>query len=405
MTDITTKGSAPARVLHIVPDLWTGGAEVMLAQLIEHTDTAFEHRLLSLRSLGDIGPRLEAAGIHVEALNIHGWLAAIFKLFRLRRVIRNYRPDIVHTWLYQGNVAGGLAARLSSDARVVWELHCGPLESSKYRTRLIRWLGGKLSAFIPDRIICCANSVKEAHAELGYADCKMLVIPNGIDTERFSGDKSAGERLRTELNVSESQFLVGLIGRHDRQKDFSTFLNAAEIALKQKPNLRFLLCGRGFEPERESVKQALDVRSLHPHVTCLGFRADIPSVMAALDALAISSSYGEALPLVAIEAMASGIPIIATDIGDIKQAVADAGLTVPVRSPQSLASAILHYASLSEDDYRSVQAYARERAVQLFSVNATVERRKSLYLQLSDRMAGAVVTQGCAPVGALAGQD
>jgi hypothetical protein len=92
------------RVLHIVPDLRTGGAETMLVRLINSGDQSeFEHQILSLRSKGDFDAILEQASIQVDALGIRGWLDGLLKLRSIRRIIRSFRPHIVHTWLYHAN--------------------------------------------------------------------------------------------------------------------------------------------------------------------------------------------------------------------------------------------------------------------------------------------------------------
>src|SRR5882672_11466338 len=148
------------RILHIVPDLRTGGAETMLVRLIDNGDLArFEHRVLSLRSKGDFGGVLEQASIQVDALGIRGWADGLLKLAALRRIIRSFRPDIVHTWLYHANVIGGVAAFVWSDARIVWGLHSGwlAINHTKRLTRLMRAIGAWLSGRNPDSIICCAQ--------------------------------------------------------------------------------------------------------------------------------------------------------------------------------------------------------------------------------------------------------
>jgi len=379
--------------LHIIPDLWTGGAETMLARMIYDSDPSiFEHQVLSLRSIGDIGPELQAAGIKVEALGVQAWSKGILKLHSFRRTLRDYQPHIVHTWLYHANVVGGVAARLWSGAKVVWGLHCGRLDTkqTKYRTRLMRQLGGRLSSFVPDRIICCAHSVEEVHAELGYAGDKLVVIPNGVDVASFHPDARARDQLRAELGIDADQFLVGMVGRHDPQKDYISFLNAAQLALKERPDLRFLLCGRGFETDNDAVNQALDARGLRQHVVRLGFRSDMPRVMASLDALVLSSSYGEAFPLVVIEAMACGVPVIASDIGDIRQMIGRCGIAVPAKSSEQFAAGILHYAGLSAVDYRLVQSDARERVGTLFSLEAAVNRHEALYREVLGRQTAIV---------------
>jgi glycosyltransferase involved in cell wall biosynthesis len=370
------------RVLHIVPDLRTGGAETMLVRLINSgNQSEFEHQILSLRSKGDFDAILEQASIQVDTLGIRGWLDGLLKLRSIRRIIRSFRPHIVHTWLYHANVIGGVAAIMWSDANIVWGLHSGWLAIShtKRLTRIMRAIGAQLSGWVPDDIICCAHSVREFHAGLGYASDKLTIVPNGVELDRFHPDEFARRKLRSEWEVSPSQTLVGMVARFDPQKDFRTFLDAAAIVRGYQPNARFVLCGPGFEASNETLIQELKGRNLHQHVILLGFRSDIPRVMAALDIFVLSSLYGEALPLVVIEAMACGVPVVASDIGDIQRAIGRWGKAVQTRSPQQFAEAVLHYIRLSEEERRSVATNARDRVATMFPLSSAVDQHEALY--------------------------
>src|SRR3984957_3464786 len=374
------------RVLHIVPDLRTGGAETMLVRLIHNGDRSqFEHQVLSLRSKGDFGAILEQASIRVDALGIRGWADGVLKLAALRRIIRSFRPDIVHTWLYHANVIGVVAAFMWSDAGVVWGLHSGwlAINHTKRLTRIMRAIGAQLSGWLPKNIICCAHSVREFHAGLGYARDKLTIVPNGVELERFHPDEFARRKLRSEWDVSPSQLLIGMVARFDPQKDFCTFLDAAVIVRRQHPNARFILCGPGFEPSNEQVVQELGKRNLQQNFILLGFRSDIPRVMAALDTLVLSSVYGEAFPLVVIEAMACGVPVVASDIGDIQRAIGRSGKAVQPRSPRQFAEGILYYARLPDEERRSVAASARERVATMFTLSSAVDQHEALYRNVS----------------------
>ena len=370
------------RVLHIVPDLRTGGAETMLVRLINSGDQSeFEHQILSLRSRGDFDAILEEAAIQVDALGIRGWRDGLLKLASIRRIIRAFRPDIVHTWLYHANVIGGVAAITWSDANIVWGLHSGwlAINHTKRLTRIMRAIGARLSGWIPDDIICCAHSVREFHAGLGYASDKLTIVPNGVELDRFHPDEFARRKLRSEWEVAPSQPLIGMVARFDPQKDFRTFLDAAAIVRDYQPNTRFVLCGPGFETSNDSIIQELKQRNLLQNFILLGFRTDIPRVMAALDIFVLSSLYGEALPLVVIEAMACGVPVVASDIGDIQRAIGRWGKAVQPRSPQQFAEAILHYVRLSEEERRSVAISARERVATMFPLSSAVDQHEALY--------------------------
>jgi glycosyltransferase involved in cell wall biosynthesis len=283
-------------------------------------------------------------------------------------------------------VIGGVAAITWSDAKIVWGLHSGwlAINHTKRLTRIMRTTGARLSGWVPDNIICCAHSVREFHAGLGYAPDKLTIVPNGVELDRFHPDEFARRKLRSEWEMSPSQPLIGMVARFDPQKDFCTFLDAAAIVRQNHPNARFVLCGPGFEPENDAVIQQLNNRNLRDCFILLGFRSDIPRVMAALDMLVLSSLYGEAFPLVVIEAMACGLPVVASDIGDIQRAIGRWGKAVQPRSPEQFAEAILYYCRLSDEERRAVAINARGRVAAMFPLSSAVDQHEALYRHLLD---------------------
>jgi glycosyltransferase involved in cell wall biosynthesis len=384
----------PIRVLHIVADLRTGGAETMLAQVISNSNRKiFQHQVLSMRSAADIGEILRGQNIKIDVLGVNVWLGGIFKIFTMRRIIKGFQPDIIHTWLYHANVVGGLAGISWSDARVVWGLHSGWLSRNhtKWLTRFMRRIGGWLSGLVPDSILCCTHSVQEFHAGLGYKLEKLVIVSNGVDLERFYPDCDARLELRREWSATENQLVIGMVARLDPQKDFRTFLDAAVIVRRAYPNARFILCGSGFDGDNAQITKELSRRHLEGHVTLLGFRSDVQRVMAALDVLVLSSRYGEALPLVVMEAMACGLPVVASDLGDIQRITGGWGKTVSPGSAQEFAEAMIAYARLSEEERSRLALNARERIAEMFSLGSAVHQHETLYRRLAEM--GASVTQ------------
>jgi glycosyltransferase involved in cell wall biosynthesis len=320
----------------------------------------------------------------VDTLDITSWFDGVLKLKRFREIIRDFRPNVVHTWLYHANTVGGVAAYLWSDAKIVWGLHSGWLaaDHTKRLTRIMRTTGQWLSRYVPDKIICCAHCVQEFHAGLGYDSSKLAIIPNGVDLERFRPDEFARRKLRNQWGVSSTQLVVGMVARFDPQKDFRTFLDAAIIVREHYPAARFVLCGRGFSAENAVLIEELERRGLQQHVILLGLRYDVPRVMAALDTLVLSSLFGEALPLVVIEAMACGVPVVATDMGDLQRVIGGCGIVAQAQSAHQFAEGILWYAQLSATEKRRVTINARERIAAMFPLSSAIDQHEALYSQI-----------------------
>src|SRR5262249_22550382 len=148
---------------------------------------------------------------------------------RLARWLHRRRPDVVQTWLYHADLVGGLAARLGTEAPVLWNIrhaHFVPGVEKRATLRTVRACA-VLSRRLPTKILCCSHASRTSHALLGYPPDAMVVVPNGFDLTAFRPDTLARAAIRRELGVSEDDVLVGVIGNHRREKDLANFLAAA----------------------------------------------------------------------------------------------------------------------------------------------------------------------------------
>jgi len=370
------------RVLYIITGLATGGAETMLLKLLERLDRArFEPMVISLTTMGDIGPRITALGIPVQALGMVPGLPSPAGFFRLLGQIKRFQPDIVQTWMYHADLLGGLAARLAGVQAVAWCIRNSNLDKDKTR-RGTRWVVAacaRLSGLLPARIVSCSEQARAVHAALGYDAAKMTVIPNGFDLARFKPDAVARTRLRTELGIPADTPLVGLIGRFDPQKNHIGFMVAAGTLLRRRADVHFVLAGQGVDAANPVLAAAIARAGVAAHTHLLGLRIDVPTLMAALDVLVSSSSYGEAFPNVLGEAMACGVPCVVTDVGDSAAIVGETGRVVPPGDMAKLALGLEEILALSSQEKVLLGKRARERVADHFEIGAVVRRYEEFY--------------------------
>ena len=171
-------------VVYIITDLQTGGAEMAMKRLIEGTRARerFDCRVISLRSLGRLGAELQASGIPVDVLEMRGFRDIPPAVLRLARMLRQFRPDLVHTWMYHGDFLGGVAAKIAGIDHVVWSVRTAEFTAAMGITRstaLIRRMCAILSRMIPERIVYVAHAARKSHEKIGYAPDRGVVIPNG----------------------------------------------------------------------------------------------------------------------------------------------------------------------------------------------------------------------------------
>lgn len=376
------------KLMHLITDLDTGGAEMMLYKLLFRMDrTAFEAEVISLTDTGPISEKIEALGVSVRALGMRRGMPNPVSVLRLALWLWRDRPLIIQTWMYHANLIGGLAAKLSGGIPVIWGIHNSTLDAkrSKWRTIWIARVCARFSRWLPARIVSCAEVSRQIHIALGYAPERMVVIPNGFDLATFRPDPAARLAVRQELGIATDASLIGLVGRFDPIKDHHNFVHAAGWLHARRPEVHFLLCGDAVTWENQQLVEWIKMAGIRDRCHLLGRQEDIPRLTAALD-LASSSSYGESFPLVIGEAMACGVPCVVTDVGDSAQIVGDTGRVVPPKNPQALAEAWCELIEMEPTVRAQLGLAARHRVEEHFSLPAIVARYEKLYDELLSQL-------------------
>lgn len=357
----------------------------MLLKLLERIDLQrFSPHVFSLSTLGEVGPRIQALGIPVEALCMSpGIPPRPWVFYRLVQRLKVLRPDVVHTWLYHADLFGGLAARLAGVPVVVWCIRNSNLDKDKTKltTRILAFACAALSRRLPNLILTCSEVAKQMHIDIGYAMNKMMVIPNGFDLSSFKPNPVARSSVRALLGLTKDEILVGLIARYDPLKNHIGFCQAAGLLRKRLPSVHFIMAGEGINSDNSELIQALRVNDVHSVTHLLGLRSDTPRLMAALDVLA-SSSYGEAFPNVLGEAMASGVPCVVTDVGDSAYIVSDTGGIVRPGDMIGLAKTLYEFLTLPVDERMALSRQARSRVEECFEIGGVVRQYEALYEKL-----------------------
>lgn len=376
------------KIIHIITGLGVGGANVMLYRLVSRIDRkAFELGVISLTDIGLIGLKTRALGVPVRELGMSPGVPNPLAILRLTSWLRQDPPDVIQTWTYHADLIGGLAAWLAGRIPVAWGIHhtTSDRENTKRLTTWTVMACARLSRWLPTSIVCCSEASCRVHEQLGYPASKMLVIPNGFDLTAFRPDLEARQSVRQELGISDEVPLIGYVARFDPQKDHHNFIQAAARIHARLPETRFLMCGEGITWENLDLVEWIETAGLRDCCYLLGGREDIPRLMAGLDVATISSAFGEAFPLVIGEAMACGVPCVATDLGDSAIIVGDTGVIVPPKNPQLLAegwSRLL--VSMSRAERAKLGVAARSRIKERYGLRKVVEQYENLYRSLGN---------------------
>jgi glycosyltransferase involved in cell wall biosynthesis len=283
--------------------------------------------------------------------------------------------------MYHGNTAASLVGLLQLAATpVFWTVHYS-LDQAIAPNRLTRWLvraGAPLSRTVA-RIVYCSAASAGQHEALGYDPRRRVVIPNGVDVDRFRPDPAAGARLRALLGVQPDVPLVGTFARYDPMKDHANLLAAvARLRARGRP-VHLVLAGSGATADNGALQDSVAAAGLAGRVSLLGVRDDVDALMPGLNLFVLPSAYGEAFPNVLIEAMAAGVPCVATDLGDCATILGETGLAVPPRDPDRLAAAMERLLAAPEAERAWRAEAARGRVLAEFSLPSVAERYLDLY--------------------------
>ncbi len=373
-------------ICHIISGLNTGGAEMMLYKLLSTKSLKhFDHVVVSLKDEGTIAEDIKELGVPVFCLGMSPRKPTPKGGWRLIKLIRNLKPDIIQGWMYEGNFAALLARILVSRKRnLVWSIRfsLNELEKMDWLTRLLIRLESKLSP-IPTRILFNSKISKKQHEKFGFSSKRSLHLPNGFDCDRFKPDDNARRKLRSSLKLDFNTFLIGRIARYHPMKDYPNLILAAKKIISKFPSVHFVLSGRGVVESNPRLVTMIKDKGITEKFHLLGDRGDIPEIMAGLD-VHVSSSYSESFPNVIGEAMCCSVPSVVTDVGDCQEIIGETGIVVPPQDHEALSKGLEIFIKMDRTERSLKGKAARERIVSQFSLTSIAKQYETLYQRIFD---------------------
>lgn len=371
------------KIIYLITDLITGGAQRALYQLVAHLDdsrfevTAVVCLYPTEHSGGQLmmAERIRSLDIPVVDLGMKPkWrVDALAKLYRL---LRQEQPVILHCWMFHANLLGRLIGRMARVPLIITGRRNVKI-GSQSRERLKRW-----TRHWDDHITAVCETARQAEIEhTAVLPEKVTTIYNGIELAQFHPTNSvAAQTLRHSLELPSDARLVGTVCRLHPQKGLAHLLHAVPQVLAHIPTAHFLIAGTGeLRAELEAQTQQLGITN---QVHFLGERRDVPDLLAGLDLFVLPSLW-EGMPNVVLEAMAVGLPVVATAVDGTLEIVKqhETGLLVPPADEQALADAII---ALLSDSTRakSMGDAGRQRIETHFSLTTTVQQTEALYDRL-----------------------
>lgn len=341
---------------------------MMLYKLLSEMDRErFELAVVSLRNRGQLNKHIEKLGIPTYGVAMRLPVATPTSCWRLVRLVRRLKPDLIQGWMYHGNLAAQLAGVFArGPAPVVWNVRQSlyGFEYEKWSTAITIKLLAHLSRR-PARIIYNSRISAAQHNAFGYESQHSVIIPNGFITNLFTPSPEARRSVRAELGVGEDALLIGLVSRYHPVKDHENFLRAAALLLKSHPEVHFVLCGENVNWVNPNLCRLINELKLAERVHLLNQRQDMPRITAALD-IATSSSCAESFPNVIGEAMSCAVPCVVTDVSDLMWILGETGRVVPPRNAAALAQGMRELVEMGAVGRATLGRAARERVIKHF---------------------------------------
>ena len=385
-----TASAMPGLVQHLTTSLDVGGAQAMLVKLIESNVAkrkCARPAVLSLMRPGTFAQRLRQTGCPTYTLGMSRGIPGPVATLRLLRITAMLQPDILQGWMYHGNLAASVASLAAGrKVPVFWNVRHSLADPmvEKHSSRALFALSARLSRSVQGIIYNSCTAARQ-HAVIGFDPSRAIHIPNGFDLSAYHPDPTARERLEALFNLTPGGILVGMVARNHPMKDHTTLVRAIALARAAGHDLRLLLVGPGMDRPDAALAQAIAQYLPAGTATLAGERTDLASWLPGLDLLALSSAWGEAFPNILGEAMACGVPCIATDIGDSAWVVGESGLIVPPRDAEAMGAAIERLAELDTGARRNLGAAGRARATAHFDINDIAVQYRRLYASAVER--------------------
>lgn len=364
------------RIMMLSTSIGMGGADQQILDLARSlTAKGYAVQIIAMTPLGPMGLEAQSQGMAIASLNMSRGIPSPIAMVKMLKWVDQWQPDILHSHMFHANLLGRIVRLIKPIPVLIATAH-NIKEGKRWRELAYTWTDG-----LCDLTTQVSRAGVERYIKIGAVPpTKIKFTPNSVDQQRFFPDPSARKRLRQELQL-DHQFVWLAVGRNHPQKDYVNMLKAFAKVCQNTTDTILLIAGDGLiNSDLTELTQKLDISS---QIKFLGVRRDIPSLMNGVDGYVMSSAW-EGMPLVLLEASATGLPLVVTDVGGNRDVVLDqeSGFVVPPHDSQALAQAMLRLMSLSEAQRQAMGQKGRSHIQTDHSIEAISRMWEKIYQNL-----------------------
>lgn len=327
-------------ILYICNSLELGGSEKIMYEIIKN-NRKYKKEIICLTSDGYHSKLFENEDVKITYCNLKKNIFDFFKILKLYKFVLKKKPKIIHSFLYHSDVIGSILGKLGFADKILWSVHHDFIKSDNTLLRNIQVkILSIMSNIFPDKIIYCSKESLENHENIGFCKSKSLLIENGICTNKFYPCQKNYFKIRKLLGIKKESFLIGHIARFHPIKGHSILIDCLKLLKQKNTNFKCLMIGKNVNKKNLLLKSKIKKSNLEDEIILYGETKFPQKLINAFD-INIISSISESSSLVLMEAMASEIPTIATNVGPISKTIGQSGWVVKNKSSKDLAEKII----------------------------------------------------------------
>jgi glycosyltransferase involved in cell wall biosynthesis len=355
------------KILHLITGLEIGGAEMMLLKTLPQMQDVFDNRICCITGHGPMGEKLEKAGIVVYYLDLKN----IFDLgiiWRFRKIIKEFRPEILVTYLIHADLFGRIFGRIFGIKKIICSVRV-KLIQTKYLPLLF---SDALTSPLVTHYHFNSQTVAEMYRKFFFLPkSKITVIPNGLEIEKYDIRINIKNK-KESLGIYQDKIIIGCVAKLRKQKGYKYLVSAFAEVLKNNKDVFLLLVGDG--DERENIEKQIRYLNIANDVMLLGNRDDIPEILQIIDIFVFPTLF-EGMSNALMEAMAAGKPIIATDIPENRELIENkkTGLLVPIEKSVALAQSIEELLG-DENERETIGNNAKQKSLENFAIDIVTSK-------------------------------